>query len=109
VIARKLDGLGLGIEDHDATMSVLRAAPLPASSGYFDLQVFEEPLQVKTAIPRGGFVPAANFFKFQTIGAAFACSPAGRNTATLAGRVLRPASLAASAIVRISCPLVSRF
>jgi hypothetical protein len=55
VITGKLDGLGLGIEDHDGTMSALRAAPLPASSGYFDLQVIEEPVQVKTASRRAGF------------------------------------------------------
>jgi hypothetical protein len=62
-------------------MSDLRASRrCPASGGYFDLQVIEDPLQVKTRTLRGWFGGFTNFFKFQTIGAAFACSRVGRNT-----------------------------
>jgi hypothetical protein len=50
-------------------MSVFAAAGF---GGYFDLQVFEDPLQVKTAACRARSSSRANFFRFQIIGAVFA-------------------------------------
>jgi len=48
VIFREFDGLGLGIEDHDATVPALRLTPAQrVSTDHFDLQIIRGAPQVK--------------------------------------------------------------
>src|SRR5579871_3508832 len=91
---RKLDGLGFGIEGHDAT------------HGHFDLSSNGRASSSQSPNPCEPFGRSVNFFKFQIIGATFACSSRERNGACctlVAGPLLQTASLAASGLIRISC------
>jgi len=83
VIFRQFDGLGLGIEDHDAIIPAwsphgstdtvtANLAPLGLRPDHFDLQIIQGLPQVKTPVAAACAV-LPNFFRFQTIGARLAC------------------------------------